>query len=266
MWKIELENDEDREFIIDGIKNGFKLVDTPLENIGKTLSDNHKSALINHDKVEARTQEEMTDGNYVRANKDELKIISPLAAIEKADRDIRLIHDLGYPNGKGQNYYATKDDCVYESVEDILPNLTLECYLAKCNLKWAYRSIRVDKAHQTLTGLQWTFKGDSHTTILKDTALGMGARKSPAIFNRITQAIKLMMFRRGFRCHAYLDDFLLYEHTFEKCAKALACLIKLLHSLGFKIAWPKVADPCKRLVFLGIDIDVTNNKLSLDPA
>lgn len=266
MWKEELKLDADRDFILNGIENGFKLVDLPLKDIIEVTSENHKSALVNHKKVEARIIEEIEDGNYVKASKEELKIISPLAAIEKSDGDVRLIHDLSYPNGKGLNHYAEKDKCIYETVDNILPNLTPECYLAKCDLKWAYRSISVDKAHQSLTGLKWKFRGDSDSTILKDTALGMGARKSPAIFNRITQAIKRMMVRRGFNCHAYLDDFLLYEHNFDKCAKALACLIKLLRALGFRIAWPKVVDPCKRLVFLGIEIDLINNKLSLDPA
>ena len=122
--------------------------------------------------------------------------------------------------------------------------------MAKCDLQWAYRSVPVCEDHQTLTGLQWKFKGDKHSTTLVDTALGMGARKSPAHFNRLTQAIKRCMIRKGFNCHAYLDDFLLHHVSFDECARALATLIALLRSLGLRISWTKVTDPCQRLVFL----------------
>ena len=95
----------------------------------------------------------------------------------------------------------------------------------------------------------------------------MGARKSPAHFNRLTQTMKRCMVHKGvFNCHSYLDDFLLHHVSFDECARALATLIALLRSLGLRISWTKVTDPCQRLVFLGIAIDTTANTLSLDPA
>ena len=137
--------------------------------------------------------------------------------------------------------------------------------MAKCDLKWAYRSMPIKPDHYQLTGLQWTFKGDRTPTTLMDTAFPFGARKSPAFFNRITKAVKRMMIRRGYNCTVFLDDFLLYEQTFEKCKTALSVLITLLRSLGFRINWRKVNDPCKRLVFLGIEIDIESGMLKLDP-
>ncbi len=214
MWEKELEDDEDREFILDGIKNGFKLIDGPVEEIKKCRSENHKSAKQNQKAVEERIKEEINEGNYVVTDENDVILVSPLAAIEKSDGDVRVLHDLSYPENNGLNSFAAKEPCRYESVEDIIQTLEPGTFLAKCDLKWAYRSIPVCNEHQQLTGLQWTFQDSTTPITLVDTALGMGARKSPAHFNRITQAIRRCMIRRGFNCHAYLDDFLLPRALF----------------------------------------------------
>ena len=266
VWERELEGDEDRDFIINGIKYGFKLVDGPTTRIEKLRSDNHSSAIKYADKVEKRIKEEIADGNYVITEDKEVTLVSPLAAIEKQNGDIRILHDLSFPENRGLNSFAEKEVCKYENFEDIIKTLKPGTFMAKCDLQWAYRSVPVCEEHQTLTGLKWKFKGEKHSTTLVDTALGMGARKSPAHFNRLTQAIKRCMVRKGFNCHAYLDDFLVHHVSFDECARALTTLIALLRSLGLRIAWTKVTDPCQHLVFLGIAIDTTANTLSLDPA
>jgi hypothetical protein len=216
--------------------------------------------------VEARIREEVAEGNYLVTPEDSVTLISPLATIDKPDGDIRLLHDLSFPKNHGLNSYALKEDCHYEGIRDALQTLKPGMFLAKCDLKSAFRSVPVCENHQKLTGLQWTFQGDKKPTTLVDSALCMGSRKAPAHFNRISKAIKRMMVRRGYNCTVMLDDFLLHEASFEKCALALATLIALLRSLGLKISWPKVSDPTKKLVFLGYLIDTEDNKLSLDPA
>lgn len=265
MWEKELQDDKDSEFILDGIRNGFKLVDVPPETIERIRSKNHYSALKHRKKVEEKIREEISEGNYVITDDANVTLVSPLAAIEKADGSIRLLHDLSFPGNKGLNAFADKEQCKYETVDEIVKTLEPGAYMAKVDLKWAYRSIPICKEHQTLTGLQWTFHGDTAPTTLVDTALGMGARKSPAHFNRITQAIKRSMVRRNFHCHAYLDDFLVHDVSREKCALAIKTLITLLRSLGLYIAWPKISGVTQKLVYLGIEIDTLGNQLSLDP-
>jgi len=70
-----------------------------------------------------------------------------------------------------------------------------------------------------------------------------------------------MMQRRGFNCGVYLDNFILYENSMDKCATSLATILQLLRALGFDIGWSKVVDPCKKLVFLGIETDLRENRL-----
>ena len=261
-----MQNDPDKHFILEGLKHGFPIVDTQdITAIPTVRSDNHTSALKNCEKVEKRLLEEIEDGKYISVQENCVKIISPLAAIEKSDGDVRLIHDLSHPQGHSLNDYATKDPCKYESLDEAIQLLQPGMWMAKCDLKWAYRSMAIKPEHYTLTGLQWTFSNNSRPTTLVDKRLPFGARKSPATFNSITKSIKRMMVRRGYNCIVFLDDFFLCEISKEKCASALATLISLLRKLGFRINWKKVEDPCQDLVFLGVRIDLKQGILQLDP-
>ena len=66
IWEIELENDFDKTFILDGLKHGFPLVDVEAATIEHTSSTNHTSAKHFQEKVDLRLREEMEDGNYVK--------------------------------------------------------------------------------------------------------------------------------------------------------------------------------------------------------
>ena len=210
-------------------------MDCSLENISSAFTANHNSALSEKNllKVEQRIKEEIMEGNYVKVENPPL-ITSALATINKPDGDIRLIHDLSRPFNSSVNDFATKDACEYQTLSDAITLLTPNSYMAKVDLKSAYRSVEIRHDHQILTGIQWTFSGDSKPTMLIDKCLPFGARKSPAAFYRINQSVKRMMERRGYKIIVYLDDFFLCEDTFEKCLHSFSTLISLLRSLNFR--------------------------------
>ena len=94
------------------------------------------------------------------------------------------------------------------------------------------------------------------TVYMKDTKLPFGARYNVAIFQRLTQAVKRIMARKGFDLLVvYLDDFLIIAKSQEECAQALLVLIQLLRKPGFAIHWGKVVDPTQKITFLGIELD-----------
>ena len=136
-------------------------------------------------------------------------------------------------------------------------------YMAKVDLKPAYRSVPIHPSQYCMTGLKWTFSGDSKPTYFYDTRLCFGSKKAPSIFTRITQAIRRMMERLGYKLVVYLDDFCLVENSKEKCMKSLNTLIALLRSLGFDIAWNKVEGPQQKIIFLGIEFDSISYKMCL---
>lgn len=266
-WEQALEHDEDRDFLLDGLREGFSLVDPDVDpaSISPAETDNYKSATNDEvrSKVEQRILQEMAAGNYIISH-DKPHIVSAISAIPKPNGDIRLIHDLSQPPNAGLNAYASVEHFRYETLQDALNVIGPDWHLAKVDLQSAYRAVGTHPSNYMLTGLKWTFSGDAKPTYLIDTRLPFGARKSPWIFTRLTQAVKRIMAKRGFdTVVVYLDDFLIACPTFEGCLLAYNTLITLLRHLGFHINWKKVVDPCRRLVFLGVTIDTSQGTISL---
>ena len=137
------------------------------------------------------------------------------------------------------------------------------CWLAKVDLKNAYRSVDTHPDSWRVTRMSWCFNGSKVPTYLYDKRLPFGARASPMIFHRLTQAACRMMANSGYTLLAYLDDFLIIEPTQLRCTAAFDMLVSLLESLGFTINWTKVVYPAQCLTFLGVEIDTVKCELCL---
>ena len=70
-----------------------------------------------------------------------------------------------------------------------------------------------------------------------DTRLPIGARKSPAIFNHITQAVARSLRQAGHHVVVYMDDFFVCGPDFLSCKATYDALILKLRDLGFQINW-----------------------------
>ena len=260
----ELDNDPDKDFLLNGIRYGFDIIDPDVQ-IKPANCKNHPSAQPGSPLYEKATKQilkEIENGNYVICD-SKPDIISPMAAIPKPDGDVRLIHDCSRPSGKSVNDYCSSEwKQKFARVDDAASLMTEGCFFARVDLKSAYRSVKISKSSQKATGLKWIFNGKE--TYLRDTRLCFGAKLSQGIFHRLTQAVKRMMSRRGYDLLiVYLDDFLIIADSKEKCAAALNCLIQLLRKLGFSIHWGKVVDPTHCITFLGIELDSVSMSLSL---
>ena len=263
-WEEELGNDFDRQFILDGIKDGFDIIDADA-NITPVSCQNHPSAKPNsplYEKATAQVLREIQNGHYVVCEEPP-DIVSPMAAIPKPDGDVRLIHDCSRPVGEAVNDYCSTDwHQKFSRVDDAAAVMSEGCYFAKVDLRSAYRSVSLSKRSQSVTGLSWNLNGK--TVYMRDTRLPFGARLSVGIFHRLTQAVKRMMDRKGFDLTiVYLDDFLIISKSKYVCAEALKTLILLLRKLGFMIHWGKVVDPTTRITFLGIELDSIDMTLRL---
>ena len=145
-WEEELQDDEDRDFLLHGLKNGFPLVDNnDTADISTVRSQNHNSIYQHRDKVELKLTEEIEDGNYIPVAESTVKIISPLAAVPKNDGDIRIIHDLSFPQNTSLNDHASKGECRYESINDAIKQLQPGMWASKVDLKSAYRSMKINQ-------------------------------------------------------------------------------------------------------------------------
>ena len=258
--------DTDFEFIIEGVKNGFHVVNS--FNFSQVECENYFSATNKSDriKVEKVIRNEMLEGRYITVS-EKPTIVSALGAIPKQNGGVRLIHDGSRPSGLALNDFASLDNHLrFQTLDDAVDMLKPGVFMAKVDLKSAYRSVRVHKSNWPACGLKWTFQNDRTPTYLIDTALPFGSRLAPGIFNKLTQAVRRMMARLGY-CNviAYLDDFLVVGESHMECLEALNTLVFLLRDLGFSIAWDKVEGPTKSLVFLGVQIDSVKACLELPP-
>ena len=263
-WEEELRGDIDREFILEGIRNGFDIIDTDAEP-NPVHCENHRSAQPGsplYDQASKQILHEIGMGNYEVVSEPP-DIVSPLGVIAKPDGGVRLIHDCSMPPGKAVNDYSTEDwHQKFSRVDDAAALVTEGCFMAKVDIQSAYRHVRISKHSQRVTGLKWQF-GDK-TVYLKDTKLCFGSRLAPGIFHRLTQAVKRMLKRKGLSATVvYLDDFFIKANTFDECLEALNVVLSLLRKLGFHINWKKVTDPCTKIIFLGIEIDSLNMCLRL---
>lgn len=268
-WFEELPlDDPEREWLLKGIFEGFSILDeTRAHNITEYVEiANYKSATgENKLAVESQIIEEISNNRYVVVY-EKPRIVSALGAIPKSNNKVRLIHDASRPVGTALNDLWEKEKFSYCGMQDAIDLIKPGYYLAKADCSNAYRSVKIHPSNYTYTGLKWNFEGECHPKYLIDTRLPFGARRSPFIFNHLTQAVCRMMRARGFGVVAYLDDFLLVESTHAQCLLAQNTLLTLLRRLGFAINYGKVEGPCTSLSFLGLTLNSVSMKIELPHA
>ena len=264
-WEHELKNDCDRDFLLQGINDGFTILN-PHANIPRQTVHcyNYKSATCpeNRPLVEKQILQEIDLGHYIVCQSPP-PIISSIGAIVKKSGGIRLIHDCSRPLGYSVNSYSSKQSFKYETVDNAVAKLPLNGWMSKVDLSSAYRSVPIHPSCFPYTGLHWTFEGASDATYFFDSRLPFGGSECPEKFQRLSNAVTRMMTRRGYTVISYLDDFLTIAPDQQQCELAHKELLRLLQSLGFKINWAKVAKPSQSMTFLGIQIDSIAQTLSL---
>ena len=223
--------------------------------------DNYKSATCvkARDIVRAQIREEIDHNRYVIAPRVPI-LLSAIRAVPKKDSSkLRIIHDCSRPYGSALNDFAYNSHFKYSTIQDAVTAIKPGSFMAKVDLCSAYRSVRIhpsNHANYAATGLKLTFSGDRDPTVLVDTRLPFGAKRSPEIFNALSQAVCRIMASKGFKhVVAYLDDFIVAADSYEECFTALHTLLALLCLLGFAINYRKVVGSATRLMFLGIVID-----------
>ena len=166
-------------------------------------------------------------------------IISELGAIPKPDStEGRLIHDCSRLPGQTINDYISTCSFKFQTLDDAVKLLKPSYFMAKIDLRHAYRSVPIHPSNFAATGLKWQFEWGDEFVYFYDTRLPFGAKSSPEIFHRITQAVRRMMARRAFdSVVVYLEDFLVIAPTQQACQLAYSTLFQLLQDLA-QSGWP----------------------------
>ena len=261
VWREKLRGDVNERYLLNGIANGFNIIDCPERPPSYDRRNYRSTAFENKAKVETRILEEVSKGNYIKTP-IRPTYVSSLGAVPKDLDDVRLIHDLSRPNG-GINILAHDTSVVYTTVDRITQLISKTSYLAKVDLKSAYRSIPICKECFGLTGIQWQFEGDREKTYLFDAKLPFGASMSCRIFQSISDSICRIMSRAGFTVEAYIDDFVCVGVDRLSCQACYDALISLIQSLGLEVNWHKAVGPDRCMTFLGVYINCVERTLSL---
>lgn len=269
MWDHFLGDDPDRDFILDGISNGFKIVNVDVCDIDNYEVNNYMSAENNvaKPKLDELLSKELACGK-ISVSDSKPKCIHAYGAVPKKNSDkLRPITDCSRPFGKSINDKILNDKMRYKTVDFATKFVKEGCYFAAVDIAAAYRSVPIHPTHRCLQGLKWCFEklDNANYKYYTDNFLCFGCSSSPGIFQRLSSAVSRIMKRLGFTCIyvEYLDDFLIIADTYNECFEGQLALINVLIKLGFYISWEKVVSPCQRIQFLGLIIDSINMSVTL---
>ena len=265
-WETVLAGHPDREFaefVVRGIREGFRIGFDYICRLGEKIPKNMRSASENRDPIDRYVRAEAQERRLIRLVGAAPVRVSRVGVIPKPHQPgkWRLITDLSFPKGQSVNdgigaevcsvSYATVDQAVR-----CIKTLGRGALLAKFDIANAYRAVPVHPSDRLLLGLSW--RGDTFV----DGALPFGLRSAPKL---VADALLWAIGRRNV-VHAmhYLDDFLIVgPPNSSECSRALQESLRLCDRLGFPIAPHKLEGPASRLAFLGILIDSENDTLSL---
>lgn len=246
------------QFLQSGFRDGF-----PIHYQG-TLSDIHAknltSALEHPHVVDASLQKELAAdriaGPFTSPPFQKFRV-SPLGLVpKKVPGEFRLIHHLSYPKGLSINdgihadhttvSYATIDDAI-----NCIKQLGHGCFLAKTDIKSAFRIIPINPSDYNLLGMKWKGK------FYYDRCMPMGCSSSCKTFETLSSAVEWIA-RQKLKIDLIihlLDDFLILAPTFELCKQQLGIFTHLCSYLGIPIAPEKTHGPSRVLSFAGIELD-----------
>ena len=183
--------------------------------------------------------------------------VSPLGVVpKKAPGEFRLIHHLSYPKGFSINDgIPSKYSAVsYATIEDAIKTLKCAgqgCFLAKTDIKSAFRIVPIHPDDYHLLGFMW------RNMFYYDRAMPMGCSSSCRTFEALSTAVKWIArhkFQIPYILHL-LDDFLIISLSRETCSQQLSVFLGVCDYLGIPIAPEKTCGPATTLSFAGIELD-----------
>lgn len=183
----------------------------------------------------------------------EPKFIAGLFLRPKPGGSHRLIVDLS-----PLNEYLKKEHFKMESLQDALDMLEENDWMCKVDLKNAYYSIPIRRAHQPYLAFIW----QGRTWMF--TRLCFGLSPAPRIFTKILKPVLKWLRAQGAKLVAYIDDFWVAHACKRKCRELTLKLVQCLSNLGFTVSGEKsIREPVQFLVFLGMEISSRDMTVAL---
>ena len=235
-----------KQFLVDGFRYGFRV--NFVGERASSESPNLKSALERPDITRAKLHQECDAGRIVGPFSTPPFLnfpCSPLGLVPKKDpSEFRMIHHLSDPKGSSVNdfipdYYSTVKYASVGYAIKLLKQLGPGCFMAKTDVKSAFRIIPIHPADFSLLGMKWD------NMYYFDRCLAMGLSSSCAIFESFSTALEWLSITHLGACAVLhiLDDFLFIAQSRDKCVGDLQNFITMCTQLGVPLAPEKTASP-----------------------
>ena len=267
-WERHLHEYVDKR-VLQYIKFGFPLSLHNPQALNNTEISNHFSARQYPRQVQEYIVKEIVLGALlgpVKEIKHDQFHCSPLLTRPK-DIDKRwVILNLSHPHGNSVNSHADKDlfdgspfILKFPTVDNIASNI-IECtddpVLLKVDVARTFRNLRVVPADSLKLGIKW------HDNFYIDIGIAFGWTHGSALFQISSDTIAYIMSKEGIQLTCYIDDYIGVVPK-SKAEGVFKRMCALLHELSLPINQNKLTAPTERLTYLGIDIDIENNTLSI---
>ena len=191
--------------------------------------------------------------------------VSPIGVVpKKTPGEFRCIQHLSYPYGASVNDGIPVEDSsvTYSRIDDavgLILRSGVDSFLAKTDIKSAFRIIPIWPADYHLLGIYW--QGNYYF----DRCLPMGLVSSCKTFEALSTAVQWIAqtkFGISYMLHL-LDDFLIISGSHEQCSRELALFLALCSYLGIPMAPDKTVGPSTVLSFAGIELDTVHSEAHL---
>ena len=253
-------------YLVQGFSLGFHL--SNVVYYSSSPPPNLKSSQLYPDVVDEKLAKEATQGRIAGPFDDrplQDMVFSPLGLQpKKVPGQFRVIHHLSYPKGSSINDGIPKECATvkYATVSQAIRFMLKfgqGCYLAKTDIKSAFRIVPVHPSNYHLLGFTWRGK------YYYDRVLPMGCSSSCSIFESFSTGLEWIIRQRvkNVAVLHILDDFLFIGESFEDCGFALKEFERICFELGVPLAPEKTLGPLRAMQFAGIYLDSEDMSASL---
>ncbi|KAL9951074.1 hypothetical protein ACROYT_G043670 [Oculina patagonica] len=191
--------------------------------------------------------------------------VSPIGVVpKKSPGEFRLIHHLSYPKETSINDGISSEHSSvhYATIQDAIRLIKLAdpgCFLAKTDIKNAFRIIPINPSDYHLLGIKWNGQ------YFYDRCMPMGCASSCKTFETFSTAVEWIA-REKLSIQNILhllDDFLIVAPSKSLCHKQLDIFLSLCSYLGIPTAPEKTCGPSTILSFAGIELDTVQSQARL---
>ena len=254
-------------YLIEGFTFGFAIdfQGPPLNNRCVNLVSAQEHPEVVDCKLAKELASERITGPFLHPPFTPAFNVSPIGLQpKKTPGEFRLIHHLSHPQKGSVNFFIPQElsSVHYASISDAIASIQTcgrGCFLAKSDIKSAFRIIPIHPSAYPLLGLRWRGK------FYYDRCLPMGAASSCAIFEKFSSALEWVVKQNITNClvHHVLDDFLFISESRLECLQGLKTFQSLCAQLGVPLAPEKTEGPAQVLTFLGIELDTVEMEARL---